>query len=403
MSKIEYVEDRTKIMQSASRSKSKPFGLAAVVVLVSLIIGLVGGIGSIYLLAYNNGSIAKKLGLESSTKLPISTTSTEKVVLEESNAIIDASNKVSPAVVSIVSKQVLQDIFGRTYEASGAGTGFIITNDGLIVTNKHVVADENTQYSVVLADGTTYDATVQSRDTYLDFAVVKINAKDLPVVELGDSDAMQVGQWVVGIGNALGQFQNTVTAGIVSAKNRQISASDSNGQSSETLDNLIQTDAAINSGNSGGPLINLKGQVIGINTAVASSAQGIGFAIPINSVKGAIDSIKKTGRIVRPYLGVRYVAVTADIAKQNNLSVDYGALVVRGSGLAQVAVVPGSPADKAGIVENDIILEINGQKIDENHGLVSQVSQFNVGDKINLKVLSKGKEKTVTVTLEEMK
>lgn len=403
MAKIDYEEDKTNIMHATPRSKSRPFGLAAVVVMVSLIIGLVGGVGSIYLLSYNNGSLAKKIGIENATQLSSSTTKTEKLVLEESNAIVDASSKVSPSVVSIVSKQVLQDVFGRTYEASGAGTGFIITNDGLIITNKHVVADENTQYSVVLADGRTFDATVQSRDTYLDFAVVKIDAKDLPVVELGDSDAMQIGQWVVGIGNALGQFQNTVTAGIISAKNRQIQASDSNGTSSETLDNLLQTDAAINSGNSGGPLVNLKGQVIGINTAVASTAQGIGFAIPINSVKSAIDSIKKTGRIIRPYLGVRYVAITADIAKQNNLKSDYGALVVRGSGIGQVAVVPGSPADKAGIVENDIILEVNGQKIDANHGLVSQVSQYNVGDEISLKLLSKGAEKTVKVKLEEMK
>lgn len=402
MPKIDYTEDRTNILQAKERSRTKPFGLAAMVVLVSLVIGLLGGLGGIYLLSYDNGNLAKKLGIENATQLP-SSTKTEKIVLEESNAIIETSNKVSPAVVSIATTQVLQDIFGRTYQASGAGTGFIITNDGLIITNKHVVSDENAQYKVVLSDGRSFDAEVKSRDPYLDFAVLKIDAKDLPVVELGDSDQMQIGQWVVAVGNALGKFQNSVTVGVISAKNRQIDATDQNGQNSESLDNLLQTDTAINPGNSGGPLINLKGQVIGINTAVASSAQGIGFAIPINSVKGAIDSIKQTGRIVRPYLGVRYVAITPDIAKQNNLSVEYGAMVVRGSGIAQFAVVPGSPADKAGIVENDIILEINGQKIDENHGLVSLVSQAKVGDEVSLKILSKGNEKTVKVKLEEMK
>lgn len=381
----------------------RSFGLAAVVVLVSLIVGLVGGLGGIYLLSYDNGSLAKQLGIQNAVDLPITTTKTEKLVLEESNAIISASGKVSPSVVSVVSKQIYQDIFGRSYESSGAGTGFIITSDGLIITNKHVVSDQSTQYTVVLSDGRSFDAVVQSRDTYLDFAVIKIDAKDLPVVELGDSDEMKIGQWVVAIGNALGQFQNTVTVGVISAKNRQIDASDGSGRNTETLDNLLQTDAAINSGNSGGPLVNLKGQVIGINTAVASQAQGIGFAIPINSIKGALDSIKETGRIVRPYLGVRYVMITKDIAEQNNLEVDYGALVIRGSGLGQFAVVPGSPADKAGLVENDIILEVNGEKIGSNNGLVALVSKYKVGEEITLKVLSKGSEKNIKVTLEEMK
>jgi len=402
MAKIIFENYEEKSEQPTKKYRGRPFGLAAVVVFVSLIVGLVGGLGSIYLLSYDNGNLAEKLGVKNAVELPISTTTTEKIVLEESNAIIETSGKVSPSVVSVVSKQVYQDLFGRTYESSGAGTGFIITSDGLIITNKHVVSDENTEYTVVLADGKSYDAKVQSRDPYLDFAVIKIEAKDLPVVELGDSDNMEIGQWVVAIGNALGQFQNTVTVGVISAKNRQINASDSTGQNSETLDNLFQTDAAINSGNSGGPLVNLSGQVVGINTAMASNAQGIGFAIPINTVKGAIESIKQTGKIVRPYLGVRYVMVTKDISEQNNLSVDYGALVVRGSSLGQVAVVPGSPADKAGLLENDIILEVNGERVDSDHGLVSLISQYKVGDQITLKILSKGNEKTAKVTLEEL-
>ncbi len=402
MAKIVF-ENEEKNTVSKPKYKARPFGLAAVVVMVSLIIGLIGGMGSIYLLSYDNGSIAKKLGIDSATELPITSTKTEKIVLEESNAIIKVSDKVSPSVVSIMSTQMYQDIFGRTYQASGAGTGFIITSDGLIITNKHVVSEASGKYTVVLADGRSFDATVQSQDPYMDFAVVKISAKDLPVVELGDSDQMQVGQWSVAIGNALGKFQNSVTVGVISAKNRQIEAADSNGQNSEVLDNLLQTDAAINSGNSGGPLINLSGQVIGINTAIASDAQGIGFAIPINSIKGALESVKTTGKIVRPYLGVRYVMITKDIAEQNKLSVENGALVIRGNSLGQVAVVPSSPADKAGIVENDIILEVNGEKVDSTHGLASLISQYKVGQEVSLKVLSKGNEKTVKVTLEEMK
>ncbi len=379
--------------------------LLVLVVFVSLILGAVGGVGGILLLSTENGAVAKRLGISNFSGLSIPTTKTEKIVVEESSAIIDATNKVSSAVVSVTQKGVaVQNIFGQTYQSEGAGTGFIITSDGLILTNKHVIAGTaGFTYTVTMIDGKSYDATVQSADPFNDLAVLKIDARNLPVVELGDSDQLQVGQWVVAVGNALGKFQNTVTAGIVSAKGRQIQASDNSGSSSETLTDLLQTDAAINSGNSGGPLVNLKGQVIGINTAVASNAQGIGFAIPINAAKSAIDSIKKTGKIVRPYLGVRYQAITPDLAKANNLSVDYGAIVLRGTGLTAFAVVPGSPADKAGIVENDIILEVNGDKIDQDHSLVSLVQQYQVGDEIELKVLSKAKEKTVKVKLEESK
>jgi len=376
--------------------------LLFVIIAVVLIFGAgaVGGVGGILLLS-SNDNIAKKIGINKELSIP--TVKTEKLVVEESNAIIDATNKVKNSVVSITQKSTAQNFFGQVYQTEGAGTGFIITNDGLILTNKHVASDENAQYTVVTVDGTTYDAKIQSVDPYNDLAVLKIDAKNLPVVEFGDSDQLEVGQWVVAVGNALGKFQNTVTAGVVSAKGRQINASDSSGSESETLSNLIQTDAAINPGNSGGPLVNLAGQVVGINTAVASGAQGIGFAIPINEAKSAVDSIKQTGRIVKPYLGVRYVLITKEIAKENNLPVDYGAIIVRGSGLGQLAVVPGSPADKAGLKENDIILEINGTKIDENNTVVALLQKYKVGDQVDVKVNSGGKEKTVKVTLEERK
>jgi serine protease Do len=362
--------------------------------------GGIGGVGGVLLFSANNGKIAEKLGIKDFSSISIPTK--QKIVIEESSAIIDATNKVSASVVSITTKKTVQSIYGA-YESEGAGTGFIITSDGLILTNKHVVSDTAAAYTVVTQDGKIYDATVQSLDSVNDLAVVKIDARGLTAVELGDSDELKVGQWVIAVGNSLGKFQNSVTAGVVSAKDRKIQASDSNGGSAETLSDLLQTDAAINPGNSGGPLVNLAGQVIGINTAVASEAQGIGFAIPINAAKSAIESIKKTGRIIRPYLGVRYFEITPAVAKQNSLTVDYGALVQRGTNLTDFAVVPGSPADKAGIIENDIITQINGDKIDVNNSLISLVQKYLVGDDIKLKVISKGKEKEVTIKLEESK
>lgn len=402
MPKIDY-ENSEELKPIYPKKRRGRGWMIVLVAIISMIFGSVSGIGSIILLSENNGSIAKKIGFKNWDNLTIPLTETKKINVQESGAVIDSSNKVSPAVVSIVAKSQVQTIFGNTAQAESAGTGFIITADGLILTNKHVVSDANAAYTIFTADGKNYDGKIQSIDPLNDLAVVKITATGLPVVELGDSDQLSVGQWVVAIGNALGQYQNTVTAGVISAKQRDIQASDSNGSSSENLSGMLQTDAAINAGNSGGPLINLQGQVIGINTAVASGAQGIGFAIPINAAKSAIESIKKSGKIIRPYLGIRYLPITPDIAKTNNLKYDFGALVVRGNGLGQVAVVPGSPADKAGIVENDIILEINGERIDSNNGLTSLLTKYNVGDTVNVKLSHAGDEKTVKVTLQEMK
>lgn len=389
-----YQEEEQKVKKRSGKSL-----LTLLLVLILLFSGAIGGVGGILLLS-NNSSLAGKLGLEN---LKIPTVSTQKIVVEESNAIIDVVNKVSGSVVSIALKTTVQDIFGRTYQTSGAGTGFIITSDGLILTNKHVVENLDASYSVITLDGKVYDAKVQSVDPVYDLAVIKIEARNLPVVELGDSDDLKIGQWVVAVGNALGQFSNTVTAGVISAKGRQIDATSETGNTTETLSNLLQTDAAINPGNSGGPLVNLAGQVVGINTAVAANAQSIGFAIPINTAKTAIDSIKETGHIVRPYLGVRYVQITPDVAKGGNLPVEYGALIQRGSGLIAPAVVPSSPADKAGLVENDIILEIEGVKIDQNNSLLSLIQRHKVGDTVTLKILSKGENKEVKVKLEESK
>jgi len=340
-------------------------------------------------------------------------------VVEESDTI-DVVKKVSPAVVSIVGKQDLSKIYNLTGPNSyyfnlfgmpsapqglqevSAGTGFIISTDGLILTNKHVITgSDGTQYTVITSDDKQYDAKIIATDPTNDIALIKIDASNLQSVTLGDSDTLQAGQTVIAIGYALGEYQNTVTKGVVSGLARTITAGSSSSGQSETLENIIQTDAAINFGNSGGPLLNLEGQVVGINTAINQEGQLVSFAIPINQAKKDIDSVQKSGKIVRPYLGVRYTLINDTVAQQNKLSVNYGALIVKGSQPTDVAVVPGSPADKAGIVENDIILEFNGQKIDENHSLASLIQKYNAGDTVTLKILHDGKEKTVNVTLAE--
>lgn len=356
------------------------------------------------------------------------------VKVNEESDVVSVVEKVSPAVVSIIITKNLpkieeyyfnpfgdDDFFNRFFgddffnfgipqyrqngteeREIGGGTGFIITSDGYIVTNKHVVADEEAEYTVMMNDESKYDAEVVARDPTTDFAVLKIEGKDFPTIELGDSDELKVGQTVIAIGNALGEFRNTVSVGVISGLSRSITAS-SFGFGSENLVGVIQTDASINHGNSGGPLLNLAGQVIGINTAIAQDAQNIGFAIPINEVKNSIESVKEYGKIIKPWLGVRYIMINKSLAESNKLDVDYGALIIRGEEKTDLAVIPGSPADKAGLVENDIILEVNGEKIDQDYPLMKAIAKFKPGDEITLKVLHKGEEKEVKVRLEELK
>lgn len=376
--------------QDFEKQKTLAIGMAS-----GLLAGILGGLGTVLAL-----TVVDIPGVSNSlqTISDATTTKKEKIVLEESSAIIDAVKKVSPSVVSITTSRDIQDYLGRSLQQeTGGGTGFILTSDGLIVTNRHVVADTNAKYTVLTSDGKTYDAKILSRDTLNDIAVIKIEAKGLKPVELGDSNALNIGQWVITIGNALGEFQNTVTVGVVSAKERKIDTNDG------SLDGLIQTDAAINPGNSGGPLVNLAGQVIGINTAVAGGAEGIGFAINIDSVKTALESVQKTGTIIRPFLGVRYLPLNKEIARSTNLPSEKGALVYRGPNPTDLPVVPGSPADKAGIQENDIILKINNQELNENTSLVSVLQKYKPGDTIELTILRKGQEIKVPVKLEEQR
>ncbi|MFH1183243.1 MAG: trypsin-like peptidase domain-containing protein, partial [Candidatus Moraniibacteriota bacterium] len=304
--------------------------------------------------------------------------------------------------------QAVPGVGGTVKQEIGGGTGFVVTGDGLIVTNKHVVADTTAEYTVLTNDGREYSAKVLGRDRTNDVAVIKVDpnnpskgkgASQMATLPLGDSGQLKIGQTVIAIGNALGEFTNTVSKGIVSGLRRNIVAGGFTG--SEQLDQLIQTDAAINEGNSGGPLLNLKGEVVGINVAIAQGAQNIGFALPINTVKNTVESVQRSGKIVQPYLGVRYVVVSPVLKQQNNLPFDYGVLVARGQNPGDLAVMPGSPADKAGIVENDIILEVNGAKIEESNSLAKMVSGFQVGQEITLKVWSKGDTKTVKAALQE--
>lgn len=368
-------------------------------------------------------------------------TATEKIIEKHSifsqdSFVIDTVKKTNPAVVSIVLSQEVpkyetyidpnqeQNPFGDLFpgfnfnipqyrqngtekKEVGGGSGFFVSSDGLIVTNKHVVSQKNVEYTVFTNDGKKYDAKVVARDPVLDIALIKIDSLtktgtgefNFPYLSLGDSDVLEVGQSVIAIGNALGEFRNTVSVGVVSGLARSITAGDGFGNT-ELLDRVIQTDAAINQGNSGGPLLNLNGKVIGVNVAVAQGSQNIGFALPINSVKGAIESVKQTGKIVRPYLGVRYVAINAQMKEKNNLMVDYGVLVKAGATVNDLAVIPGSPADKAGIVENDIILEIDGKKLDEKVNLASVIREKKIGQVITLKVLHRGDQKNISVTLQ---
>lgn len=315
------------------------------------------------------------------------------IVSGEEEDIAAVAAKVSPSVVSIITT-----VQSRAFESGeGAGTGIIISADGYIMTNKHVVSDASDVW-VVTSDGTTYDdVKVVGADPLNDVAFLKVNGvTSLKPAEIGDSSSIRIGQKVVAIGNALGQYQNTVTSGIISGTGRPVSAQA--GETVETLTDLLQTDASINPGNSGGPLVNVAGQVIGINTAIASDAAGIGFAIPINAAKGLMSGVLESGKISRAYLGVSYQTITPEIAKQYDLSVLQGAYVVA-SNQASNAVVKNGPADKAGIQNKDIITKINDKVIGDKGSVASLIGEYKPGDTIQLTVLRGGKTFDVRVTL----
>lgn len=391
------VEYRSRVSGRLPALRRVPYIGTILIVIICLIVGLAGGYlgGDIYAHQHGPGHT--------------STATKQQYVSDESALITQIAKEVGQSVVSVdvQSQSTASDFFGFTQveDQRSAGTGFIISTSGIIVTNRHVVPSGTTNVSVTLADGTKFDnVSVIGRTASAspqDIAFLKINdlnGQKLVPVTLGDSSKVQVGDRVIAIGNALGQYQNTVTSGIISGYGRDVTAGDASGtQASETLSDLFQTDAAINEGNSGGPLVDINGEVIGINTATASDAQNIGFAQPINDLKGLIDSVLSNGKLQQPYLGVRYVSLTDDIAYEYNLSVKRGAYVVSGTG--DPAVVPGSPADRAGVQEKDVITKVNGISINENTSLSAAISRFKVGDRVTLTIMRGGKTITLHAAL----
>ena len=331
---------------------------------------------------------------------------TQQKVLNEESVVIDVVEEVGPSVVTIaIEKESTGSlsiefgpfglVFPQTQEEAqiieqNIGTGFIISEEGLIVTNKHVVEETQATYKVITKDDQTYEVQKIFRDPVNDLAILKIEplAGGLKPVEMGDSDNLKVGQFVIAIGTALGEFKNTVTTGVVSGLGRGITAGSPLEGYTERLDDVIQTDAAINPGNSGGPLLNSFGQVIGINIAIAAGGENIGFAIPINIVKEAIDNFNKTGQFDRPFLGIRYQMITRNVALMNN--VPQGAYVVE--------IVADGPADKAGVKVGDIITKFDEQEVKDE--LSKLIAQKKVGDKVKLNLWRDEKELEVEVTLQ---
>lgn len=351
--------------------------------------------------------------------------------MQQKSPIVKIAKSVCPAVVTVVVSRDLPKIesfysfpFGRkeylmpkiedgkgvkaNIEKTqiGGGSGFIVSADGYILTSNHVVADTSADYTVILGPKHKYPAKVLSRNPINDIAVLKIISKNLPFVELADSSKIEMGEEVVAVGNALGEFHDTLSAGIISGLSRFITAFGGIDHQTQNLKGLIQTDAAINPGNSGGPLVNMAGQVIGINTAMIMGAQNIGFAIPINYAKKDLNEVKKYGKIVVPFLGIKYVLISKEMAQINKLSVNDGALVVR-EALGEPPVIKDSAADKAGIKEFDIIIECNGEKVTLKNPLANILQKCKIGQETIFKVLrpdntgENGKDIILKVNLEE--
>lgn len=347
------------------------------------------------------GLVTYRLALDGKIPLRVNSFSTgsgqSRVVVSEENAVIDAVKKDSPSIVAIgetsqnltpFAPNPFSQSFGQPsqpQQSNTIGTGFVVSsgNKNYVITNRHVVSDLGVEYSAISKDGKKYNISKIYRDPNLDLAILQVDGLNLQPLDLGDSSKLQVGQMAIAIGNALGQFDNTVTTGVISGLGRAVSAGDPFSGNSETLDNLIQTDAAINPGNSGGPLLNSAGQVIGVNVATTQGAQNIGFAIPINAVQTDLTQFSKTGFVTKPFLGVQYRFISQDIALLNE--VPEGAYVQ--------SVVPGSPAEKTGIKSGDIIIQIDGKKVNSEGIISSEVQSKKVGDTISLQIWEDGNQK----------
>jgi len=342
--------------------------------------------------------------------------------MKEKSPIVEVAKKVCPAVITIIISKDLPKFEGfysfpfgeqqflipqiqkgkKEKIKIGGGSGFIISPDGYVLTCSHVVGDPTADYTLILDPKHKYPAKILANDPLIDLAIIKIEGEKLPYLEFGDSTEIELGESVVAIGNPMGEFEDTLSAGIISGLSRKITAYSGLLFKATNLKGLIQTDAAINPGNSGGPLVDLEGKVIGVNNAMVMGAQNIGFAIPINYGKKMLDEVKKYGKIRRPFLGVRYVILNKEISTINKLPIDYGALIVRES-LGENAIVDGSTADKAGLKEYDIILEIEGKKITEENPLADILQECKIGEEVNLKILREKKEIKTKAKLEERK
>jgi S1-C subfamily serine protease len=368
-----------------------PRGLrAAPIIAVAVVAGLLSGALSAF-------GVATLLDDEPSgvvTNESSDASTVSDVTINEDSAVINAADKVAPAVVTI--QRTAGGFFGGS---QGSGSGFIYDADGFILTNRHVVEDAE-NLAVILNDGTQYEGTVYGIDTLTDLAIVTIEATDLPTAPIGSSAELEPGQLAIAIGNPLGTFENTVTSGVVSGLGRRIQATDSSQRSSEQLNNLIQTDAAINPGNSGGPLVNSGGQVIGVNTAVSTDAQGIGFSIPIDVAKPIMEQAIAGQELARPWIGIYYVPISPALAQAEDLPVEYGALI--GTEGGQAAIFPGSPAEEAGLREGDIIVAIDDEQIDAGTDLSMLIVPYSPGDTITLRVLRDSSTSEVEVTLGEL-
>jgi serine protease Do len=389
----------------SSHLRSSILGIAITVLITGAVISS-GAFG------LNWNFINKYIKLPPIQKPVTSSTNQPLKIVSEENVVVDVVDKVSPSVVTVGISQTRRigdlfnnnntnmfdpfGFFGQPMQPSqpqkveqDIGSGFIVGSDGLIVTNKHVVSVTDAKYRVITKDNKTYDIVKIYRDPANDLAVIKIAASGLPTVDLGDSDKIKIGQMAIAIGTALGEFRNTVTVGIVSGIGRGITAGGQFDGSAEKLDNVIQTDAALNPGNSGGPLLNSSGQVIGINTAIAQDGQNIGFAIPVNVIKEALSNFNSTGQFNRPFLGVEYRIITRQMAVLNDIP--EGAYISN--------VVSGGPAEKGGVQDEDIITKIDGTKVTESNDLASIISKKKVGDRVHLTIWREEKETTVDVTI----
>ena len=356
-----------------------------------LVLCIIAGVG------FGGGAVAVKCLSPSSSSGGTQTIKIDSSDAESLNAASAISKKVMPSVVGIstVSQTYTQTIFGlQQGTQQGVGTGIIVSSDGYILTNSHVVNDgESESITVDLYDGTEYTGTVLWNSTDLDLAIVKIDAKNLTAAEIGDSDDVEIGDYAVAIGNPLGlDFERSVTQGIISGLDRTITTTDSSTGSQNTMEGLIQTDASINSGNSGGPLINSQGQVIGINSAKASSAEGLGFAIPINTATPIIDEIKENGTYEQAYIGISGMNVEAVKAQyQTDFKADKGIYVMQ--------IYTNSPASKAGLQEGDIITAVNGTSVDDMSALKKELVKYRPGDTIKVTYERDKQSSTAEVTL----